>query len=135
MSDENGKNAPVFDFSRVSRQWNKAFAASFRKAAHAQTSVMRPAPEDGDRETMQAHYDRIDAAVDALEALADEQAALIVQVLADVPAEWLLESAPEQIDWSQVASLDYIQSDKYMEILLLIQNGEAQKMVRQAAKK
>lgn len=129
MSNENGAR-PQFDFSRVSRKWNKEFSASIAKVTKAQIAMQRPAPV-GDDAAIQAHYDRMDAAVDMLQTVADEQAALVCAVLVDVPRAWLIDGAPDDLDWDDPESLDWIRADKYQDILMQIQTGEA---ARQAAK-
>lgn len=129
MSD-NGVR-PVFDFSRVSRKWNKQFSASIATVTKAQIAMQRPLPAGATDEQIQAHYDRMDAAVDSLQTVADEQARLVCEVLLDVPREWLIEGAPAGLNWDDPESLDWVRSDKYQEILVMIQTGEA---ARQAAK-
>lgn len=129
MSERNGA-MPRFDFSRVSRRWNKQFSASIATVTKAQIAMQRPAPV-GDDAAIQAHYDRMDAAVDSLQTVADEQARLVCEVLMDVPREWLITGAPEGLDWDNPESLDWVRADKYQEILMMIQTGEA---ARQAAK-
>lgn len=130
MSESNGA-MPRFDFSRVSRRWNKQFSASIGKVTKAQIAMTRPLPAGADDAAIQAHYDRMEAAVDTIETVADEQARLVCEVLVDVPREWLIEGAPKALDWSEPESLDWVRSDKYQEILFMIQTGEA---ARQAAK-
>lgn len=136
MSEEKQKNEPqpTFDFSRVSRKWNQAFVASISKATRAQTAMLRPLPGDADEDATQRHYDRVEQAINDLEALMEEQAALIAQVLVDVPREWLIEGAPDGLDWGQTASLDWIQSGRYSEILEMVQSGEARRQAVQKAK-
>ena len=129
MSDNGAK--PVFDFSRVSRRWNKQFSKSIAKVTRAQITMTRPLPAGADDAAVQAHYDRMEAAIDALETVADEQAALVCEVLVDVPVGWLITGAPDGLDWDDPASLDWVRADKYQEILMQIQTGEA---ARQAAK-
>lgn len=130
MSAENGVK-PKFDFSRVSRKWNKEFSASIAKVTKAQITMQRPLPSGADDAAVQTHYDRMEAAVDSLSTIADEQAALMCEVLVDVPASWLIAGAPAGLDWDDPASLDWVRADKYQEMLVMIQTGEA---ARQAAK-
>lgn len=118
MSD-NG-NKPTFDFTRVSRQWNREFARSMTQAARAQLVMQRQPHDEMSDEEIDALLDRQEQAIGDIEALADQQAALLVQVLTHVPAGWLLPGAPDDLDWSQVESLDYIQSERYAEILQLL---------------
>lgn len=124
--DENGKQKPMpkFDFSKVSRQWNRDFARSLTQAARVQLVLQRQPNDDMDDEAVDALLDRQEKALDELEALADQQAALLCQVLADVPQEWLLPNAPEGLDWHEVASLDYIRADRYAEMLDLLRTKD-----------
>lgn len=117
---ENGKRQPKFDFSRVSRQWNRDFARSMTQAARAQLIMQRQPNDDMDDEEFNALLDRQEQAISDLEKMADKQAELLTQVLVDVPREWLLPGAPEEPDWRQISSLDYIQSERYAEILLML---------------
>lgn len=126
MSKSNGKAAeplPRFDFSGVSRKWNKEFLASISKAGRATVAMQRPTPSDPD--AAQAHFDKLEQAINDLEQISEDQAALICQVLADVPAEWLITGAPSGLDWSLIESLDWIRADKYGEILEMLQTGRA----------
>lgn len=119
---------PTFDFTKVSRQWSKAMSASIQKATRAQLTLMRPAPT-GNSDAIQAHYNAQSEALDIVENISDEQAALVAQVLTNVPREWLIEGAPEALDWSNIDSFDWIQEPCYGEILNMIQSGEARKSI------
>jgi len=126
---ENGVK-PTFDFTRVSRQWNQKFIKSLANAGRAQTIISRPVSTKASEDEIQAYYDRVEKAWDDLENLANEQLALIAQVLVSVPREWLLADAPDEIDWSKPESFDWIQSPCYGEILELLRSGEAQKSAK-----
>lgn len=119
---ENGSRAK-FDFSRVSRKWNQQFLKTLAKASRAQFTLERKPPEDA-KEAEKLLGEKVQA-LDDLEALGDEQAALLAQVLVDVPDEWLLEGAPENLDWSKPESLDWIQSERYSEIFIQLRNRNA----------
>lgn len=118
---------PVFDFSRVSKQWNKEFGLSASKASRAQNTLGRPYPANGDAAAIEAYFAAQEAAFTVIEETGDIQANLLAQVLDSVPRSWLLESAPEEIDWHDPQSLNYIQSHRYMELLEMLQNGEARR--------
>jgi len=126
---ENGKK-PTFDFTKVSRQWNQAFGKSLANAGRAQTIISRPVSLKADDDEVQAYYDRVEKAWDDLEKLANEQAALMAEVLTSVPREWLLTTAPEEIDWSKPENFDWIQSPRYGDILEMLRTGEAQKTAK-----
>lgn len=114
----------VWDFSKVSRKWHKAFAKSIREASKAGLLLSRPAPI-GDDEAMRAHLDAQAGAMDAMEQYADEQQALIAQVLVSVPDSWLSSGAPDDLDYSDPESLDWLMPDRYAELLRQVQTGEA----------
>jgi hypothetical protein len=116
---ENGSK-PTFDFSKVNRQWNRDFARTLTQAARVQLMLQREPNDEMEDAAVDALFDRQEQALTDLEALADEQAALLVQVLAEVPAAWLLPGAPDNLDWSKVESLDCIQADRYAQILDLL---------------
>lgn len=114
---ENGNEKPKFDFSKVSRQWERDYRNTLAQASRVQVTLQREITDEmNDREVSEL-LDRQEKALDTFEALGDAQAGLLVQVLVDVPREWLLATAPAEIDWSKVESLDYIQANRYTEIL------------------
>lgn len=117
--EEKSKNGagPKFDFSKVTRQWNRDFGRTMTDAARAQLIMQREPDDDMTTAEFNALLDRQEQAVLDIEKLADQQAELLVQVLVDVPNAWLLADAPTPLDWSDVKSLDYIQADRYGEIL------------------
>lgn len=127
----------TFDFSKVGRKWQIEWADSAEAATRASLTIDRPMRKqrkeesDGDySEAVQAYYDDKAAALSELRRLGDVQAALIPQVLVDVPREWLLSDAPEAIDWSKVESLDYIQVAHYGEIVEQVRSGEAMRKAK-----
>lgn len=120
--DEKPKNGsgPKFDFSKVSRQWYRDFQSSLAQATRIQVILKRELTDEMSDEQADALLDRQEKALDEFEALGDHQAELLVQVLIDVPREWLLANAPDEVDWSKAESLDYIQGNRYTEILELM---------------
>ncbi len=136
-----GDQKPTFDFSKVSRQWSKAFSKSIMNATRAQIILNQPFPQlyipkgtNKDaaqliRQQFQSDAQKLrveqDEAVQIIEELGDEQAELVAQVLRFVPGEWLIEGAPAVLDWGEIESFDWIQEDRYAEILEMIQSGEA----------
>jgi len=124
MSENNGVK-PTFDFSRVSRKWHKDFLASTSKATRATMAIQRPMKPNATPDEIQAHYDRVEQALVDLQQLSDEQAALVAQVLASVPVEWLIEGAPQSLDWHNPDSLDWVQADRYEAILMQLQTRQS----------
>ena len=106
----------VFDFSRVGRTWNRDFLKSMSKASRAQLVLNRTLPDDATDEEADELFAKQEKALDDLDNLSDEQAGMLAQVLVSVPDDWLIEGAPQDLNWSDVASLDYIQADKYAEL-------------------
>jgi hypothetical protein len=110
--------APLkFDFTRVGRTWSRDFLGSMTRASRVALVLQRNIPPTATPDEIDALLDRQEKALVDLEAMSDEQARLLSLVLVDVPREWLLENAPEEIDWGVIDNLDYIQSDRYGEIL------------------
>jgi hypothetical protein len=105
-----------FDFTRVGRTWNRDLLNTMTKASRAQLVLQRNVPADATDDEIDALLDKQERALADLEALSDEQAALLAKVLEEVPTGWLVEDAPTEIDWSKVENLDYIQADRYAEI-------------------
>lgn len=122
----NGKSPKaVFDFSGVSRDWSQQFLMTAHRAARAQNTLERPLRPNATDDQIQAFYDAREQALDAIGTLMDQQLDLVRQVLKDVPREWLISGAPDELDWSVAKSYDWIQDGRYTEILQMIQSGEA----------
>jgi len=122
---KNGAEKPSFDFTRVSKEWNHQFALSLTAVAKAEITLKRPQPRTDDYDVLTEFYDKQEEALTVIERLAAEQAGMVAQVLVDVPRGWLLANAPDEIDWSAADSLNYVQADRYGELLEMIRNGEA----------
>lgn len=126
MSGSNGKALKAtFDFSNVSRDWSQQFLKTAQQAARAQNTLERPLRTNATEDQIQAFYDARDLALDTIGLLADQQLELVRQVLKDVPADWLIGGAPDELDWSNAESYQWIQDTHYTEILRMIQSGEA----------
>ena len=94
----------------------------------AQMTIAKPMPTDP--VAIDAHYKAVDEALDFLNELSDMQAKLVAQVLVDVPREWLIAGCPDDIDWSDFNSLDYVQEPRYADLLDLIRTGEARSLAK-----
>ncbi len=130
MTNNSKTPKPIFDFSGVSREWSQSFFKTAKTAAKAQIALTRPLHPDASPDAVQAYYDAQEQAIETIGNVSEEQLQLIKQVLKDVPKEWLIVGAPENIDWCQNESYDWIQDDHYTEILLMIQSGEARKTAK-----
>jgi hypothetical protein len=137
MPSASKKPHAVFDYSKVNFEWQQEFDRQVKNVTSAALTLQRSIrkqkkdEEDEDYEDyVQAFYDGKESAVETIGAASELQAKFVVQVLSDVPREWLLSNAPEEIDWSKVESLNYIQLDYYTQILSQIQTGEARKLAK-----
>lgn len=127
----------TFDFSKVGRKWQDQFAESADIVTRIIVNAERPVRRKRDDEDDQDYDDYVQAFYDNKELIGAQireqavfQAKLIVDVLIDVPREWLLPDAPEKIDWSNVDSLDYIQASYYGEIIEQVRSGSAMKKAK-----
>lgn len=135
MSDNN--LAATFDYSKVGRKWQQQFIDSAeivsRLMAQSERPLRRQKPGEDDQaydDFVQEFYDRKEQFLGKIKEQSQFQASLICHVLSDVPREWLLPDAPEVIDWSDEASLEYIQAKYYAQILSDVQSGEAMKKAK-----
>lgn len=92
MASKNG--TPEFDFSELSWADDKALARV--------SLMLRKSGEENDAELMFQAHELMDA--------------YLAKVTTYVPREYLVKSAPEQINWSDPASMDYIRGGKMSEL-------------------
>jgi hypothetical protein len=79
---------------------------------------------DGNTREAIEEFEQINAEYEAkLDAEADVQAELISRILKSVPKSWLVTDAPNEIDWSDPANFDYIQSHRYGDLLRIVSEG------------
>ena len=97
---------PTFDFSRVSYRQGREMTRAQIRLAHV-VRQMDVLPPDADLEPLLAEYD----------ALLDIQAGYVRQCIESVPPDWLIESAPDAIDWHDPCSLDYLRADKFAALI------------------
>lgn len=113
----------VFNSPAIGRAWIKRFNESVTRGTRAQLILQRPIPDSGSAEERKQQFDEKIDANDLLSKLGDEQAVLVAEVLVSVPRSWLIPGAPDEIDWSDPANLDYIQMQHYADILERLRNG------------
>lgn len=113
----------VFNSPAIGRAWIKRFGDSVSRGTKAQLILQRPVPDSDSPEDRKRQYDEKIEASDLLSKLGDEQALLVAEVLVSVPRSWLIPGAPDEIDWSDPANLDYIQMQHYADILERLRNG------------
>ena len=111
---------PRFNFSRVSRRWAKRFSrVQIEMAQRALIIGADARPDLTQAEQQTLNQGRIEAA-DRIFQLEDERDALLCEVLEYVPADWLVEGAPDGLDWHDVESLDWVQAGKFDELLQMV---------------
>lgn len=137
MSAENSKLKATFDYSKVGRTWQNKFAETADNVAQiivmADRPLRRQRPDEGNQEYddyVDTFYEKKKRMGAEIRQQAEIQAAMVADVLRDVPREWLLPDAPESIDWSKPDNLDYIQAPYYAEILEQVRSGEAMKKAK-----
>lgn len=86
---------PVFDRSRISHRESK------------QVTVLQVRVQAAQRD--------LDA--DMVERCLEEIDAFFAKILVSVPHDYLLDGAPENLDWSDPSSLNWIRADKYDDLL------------------
>ena len=79
---------PTFYFGKVGKSWGREFARTERQ--------------------MEAEEDP-----EAREALLDHRDELLTEVILDIPKSWLRDDAPDGLDWSDAANLEWIQAPMY----------------------
>lgn len=95
---------PKFNFGKVTRQW-------WRDFERLDLKMMKLSRQIGAMYRQDFSDAEMDAALAAKLALEDEQDGLIAQVLVALPAAWLVDEAPDKIDWSDAASMMYVRLD------------------------
>ena len=111
---------PRFNFSRVSRRWAKRFSrVQIEMAQRALIIGADARPDLTPAEQQTLNQGRIEAAGRIFQ-LEDERDALLCEVLEYVPADWLVEGAPDNLDWHDVESLDWVQAGKFDELLQMV---------------
>lgn len=111
--------------SDVSRRWAKKFAKTFQRATQIENKLMKQAHDGMSVEEKNALLDAKDTAIEQLDELGEQQILMIAEVVESIPAEWLEADAPDNLDWSDPESYDYILQSKYMMLVQMIVTGEA----------
>lgn len=113
MSKGNGHvPAPEFDFSEVSYGWAKQYSKVMARLAATGALIEEKAKNDITPEERAALKAARLEALAGWDELIEERDSLLVMPLVSVPREWLVKSAPEDIDWSDVKSLDWLRGDR-----------------------
>lgn len=115
MSKDNGVH-PEFDFSRVPRAWRKKWLAAVTEITEIQARLQDPGtnPTKEEMATMAQDMRRI-------QELAEVQQVLIAQVVVSVPSSMVHHDAPDNLDWSDAESYDWLTDEGYQQLVLDMQ--------------
>jgi hypothetical protein len=111
---------PTFDFTKVGRGFMREWGASVERATRYTKVLMNLQPNGNSREDLEEFETLSEEYKEKFDAEADVQSEMISRILKSVPKTWLTDDAPESIDWSNPESLDYIQVDRYAQLLQTI---------------
>lgn len=108
---------PEFDFSEISRKWEKEFSRVNVKLGRSgllsETKISKDATDEQKKDFLRMQLE----IVDDLDNLVDTRDALVCEVLVSVPREWLVSRAPDGLDWKNPESLDWLRVGKLEEIV------------------
>jgi len=99
---------PVFNFERFS--WKDA-----KNISRIQAEARRASALLADTESIK-DKDTFEAAWADQEAVFDKLQAYICRVLVSVPRSWVVEDAPEDLNWSDPTSLDWLRSPSFSKL-------------------
>jgi hypothetical protein len=114
----------VFDFTKVGRDFTRQWTELVARATATGKIMTTLMPNGNSRDELEEFEDLHAEYHMKLAAIGDEQAVLVARILKSVPKSWLIVDAPLELDWSQVESLDYIQADRYAQILQTVGQGK-----------
>lgn len=94
--------------------WGNArrFSLLQSKMAAAQQALQRAA-EGEDAEALDRAMTRVGEAMDAIQAV-------VASVVIELPREWLVEDAPEDLAWSDPKSLDWLEASRFNDLMALV---------------
>jgi len=104
LHSDNG-NKPEFDFSDFSRAESKHIAKVYRKARFVNAKM------NDDSLLAQMSFDEFEQLEQQAQDLEREANEMIVKRLVSMPRDWLVTSAPDNIDWSDPESLGYLRGN------------------------
>lgn len=130
MSSKQGMGKRVeaqatFDFTKVGRNFNRQWNELVNRATAVGKILVTIMPQGNRREDLEEFKALSAEYHEELSAIGEEQAELVCKILKNVPRSWLMADAPAEIDWSEVESLDYIQADRYAQLLKMIGEGKS----------
>lgn len=125
MSEENGVK-PEFNFDNFSLRRGKAWGEIAARATELEAQMLElgdPPNVAEDKAGYLAHSRTVTGLLRELNQQAAEQRYIMSRVLVSVPRAWLDDEAPEELDWSQPESLEYVQEQRYAELIQAFTEG------------
>lgn len=113
---------PKFNLSCVSRKWSKDWLlvnTSIQRNQMLLSSSISDEATPAQRATLQSAQLE---AFDRMPELIAQQERLLADVLVSVPREWLVPDAPQNLDWSNPESLNWLQEIYYSDLLTALTN-------------
>lgn len=90
----------------------RRFSLLQSRMAAAQQALQRAADgEDGD--ALERARERVDQAMSDIQAV-------VASLIIDIPRSWLVEGAPDPLDVTQPASLDWLEASRFNDLLALV---------------
>lgn len=107
---------PKFNFENTSRKWARRFARVQVEMAQRALIISGDAlPDLSEAEQKQLNQGRVESASRIFE-LEDERDALLIEIIEDVPRDWLVSKAPKKIAWDKVEDLDWVLASRFDEL-------------------
>lgn len=136
-------DAPVFDFSKVNRGWSKRWNKTLQAVGKAQSrgQIVQielnalveyagdvTALDAAQRQQMADYHVETVELTETINTQSELQEAMICEVLVSVPDRWIAAGAPDDLDWSDAESLDWLKNDQvYGELLAAMQEARSAK--------
>lgn len=105
---EKAAGKPVFNFRAVSRRWSKEWRQVSAELVQIGVLLENPARPDLTAEELRMLTVAKAEALGRLDEVEARREALLSEVLVSVPRDWLVEDAPEGLDWRKAESLDWL---------------------------
>lgn len=111
-------NGPEFDFSGINRKWSKRWMNTLTRVGELEVQIaeLSEAEENGSQRARQQLN-----LIQEFERMGAEQEKLLSEVLVSVPQNWLSADAPDDLDWHDPESLDYVLETRYPQLIQSLQ--------------
>lgn len=114
---------PEFNFNGVSRRWMKKWLRVNNAIQAAEVLVVAPGRDNlTESEALQLRAQQAQASADMMDAI-DERDELIAEVLVSVPRDWLDADAPDDLDWSEPETQNWILLSKQTDFMAALIEG------------